>query len=234
MELDLILSNDIHVFVIPVNQYAMKITEFLSVLSEEERERAFRFRFKKDQDRFIVSHAVLRLLLSHYLRIEAKTIPLGKNVYGKPEIINLDTDLCFNLSHSGDYALIAFASHPVGVDIEQIDPKMGLDEIVKRFFSEKENKEYETLPREQKRLGFYQAWTRKEAYIKALGEGLVCSLKHFSVTLAPDKPAEIYEICNQCTRDWHLHSFTPDKNYCAAIAWKGNPATLIFGKLPKL
>ncbi|MBN1684042.1 MAG: 4'-phosphopantetheinyl transferase superfamily protein [Gammaproteobacteria bacterium] len=230
----LIPRNEIHIFTIPIKKYTTETDKFIAILDEKEKERALRFRFKADQNRFIVSHAILRLILSHYLQIDTASIQFGENIYGKPQLINFKTNLRFNLSHSKDYALIALAHHPVGVDIEFIDPKMKLEHIVERFFSENEIKEYESLPPEQKRLAFYQAWTRKEAYIKALGQGLVCSLKHFSVTLTPGQPAKIYEICEGCVEDWQLESLALDKNYCAALAWEGGAKNILFKNIENI
>ena len=109
---------------------------------------------------------------------------------------------------------------PIGVDVEQILAKKDLDAIAKRFFSVKEQKQYAQLPPEQKPAGFYNCWTRKEAFVKALGDGLAYPLVHFDVSLTPNSPARLERIGDDPAEvfQWSLHGFYPEPGYVGAVA----------------
>lgn len=201
---------------------SVKLAE--STLSANESQRAARFRFDKDRHRFAVSHIALRDILSHYLHIEPEKINFTVGEYGKPAIKS-DLNLDFNLSHSGDYALIAIArGHKIGIDVERFRPEMELEKIARRFFSEKENAELMSLKSGQQRAGFFNCWTRKEAYIKAHGLGLSLPLDSFDVSLTPNEPTLLRAIrsnTHEASR-WTLLSLDIDSQYAGAVAVEGN------------
>jgi 4'-phosphopantetheinyl transferase len=189
-----------------------------STLSVDESQRAARFHFPTDEERYIVAHGSLRYILSRYLSSDSEQLTFSKNEYGKPALNGHSLE--FNLSHSGEFALVAVTQeHKVGVDLERIRLDMELDSMARRFFSPNEVSELMTLPSEQKEVGFFNCWTRKEAYIKAHGLGLSLPLDSFDVSLAPNKPA-ILRATRPNSREvdrWSLFSLDVESNYAAAV-----------------
>ena len=173
-----------------------------ALLCATETRRAERFRFERDRRRFIVARARLRQLLAARLGVQAEAVELAYGTNGKPKI--LDSSLCFSVSHCEDVALFAFSkASAIGVDVEAIRPIREADTIAVQFFSPRENEAYAALAAHNKPLGFLQCWTRKEALVKAIGEGLSMPLHQFDVAHAPG---------------WRLHSFFPLPGFIAAIA----------------
>jgi 4'-phosphopantetheinyl transferase len=221
-------DHQIHIWLIDTNNYLS--SDFAAYLDDQEIKRAQRFKFTKDRNCFIGSHAALRILLGKYCNGDPCTITYEYTANNKPILIE-NNPIKFNLSHSHDQAIIAITkSHPIGIDIEYMQTKEILSELAKRFFSNQEYAEYQNLPAAQKTLGFYNCWTRKEAFVKALGIGITCPLKSFSVNLAPDTPAKILSVHkNQGdVSQWQLCGLIPKKQYCAAIAWHG-PEKELYG-----
>lgn len=200
---------------------SVKLSE--STLSAEETQRASRFRFDSDKHRFIASHTSLRNILARYLHCEPGQITFQKNNYGKPFILS-DLNLEFNLSHSDDYALIAVTRGcKVGIDVERVREDMALESIASHNFSPGEVSELMALSPEQRISGFFNCWTRKEAYIKAQGLGLSLSLDSFDVSLAPNEPAILRATRpdpNLASR-WTLVSLSVDSGYAGALAVEG-------------
>jgi len=220
-------NNEIHVFVISIKNHVKKLSQYFALLDTTERERAYHFRFKKDQERFVIAHGMLRRLLSSYLEKLPHKITFSVNAYGKPKISNITAPLCFNMSHSSDYVLIGVSTTPLGVDIEYINENFDRNDMVAHCFSESKQRAYQTLTPKEKRIAFYRIWTQKEAYLKAIGKGLHHSLKTFSVEISPHKPAAIYGVKD----GWHIHSFMPHDQYCAAIAWQGQTKKIVVEKI---
>jgi len=198
------------------------VGELAHCLSDGERIRASRFIFERDRRRFIVGRARLRHLLASRLGVEPHAVELVYGPRGKPRLAGRcgDADLCFNVSHSEDLAVYAFSSgREVGVDVEAVRELRDADEIAARFFSRRENEAYLALDSRDKPLGFFNCWTRKEAFIKARGDGLHYPLDRFDVSLAPGEPAKILRVEDtpgeQC--DWTLHSFMPGPGLAGAI-----------------
>ncbi len=199
---------------------SLKLLE--STLSEDETERAARFHFPADRDRFIAAHGCLRDVLARYLHCEPNQLIFSINQYGKPALH--DHKLEFNLSHSGDFALAAVTSErEVGVDIERIRSDMELESIARRYFSQSEVSELLALTSEQRIPGFFNCWTRKEAYIKARGLGLSLPLESFDVSLTPNEPA-IFQATRPDPQEaarWIMLSLDVDPRYAAAVAVEG-------------
>jgi 4'-phosphopantetheinyl transferase len=194
-----------------------------SALSADEAQRAARFHFPADRQRYIVAHGCLRDILARYLSGTPGQLNFSTNRYGKPALE--EHDLEFNLSHSGDFALIAVTQGlKVGVDVERIRADMELERIASRYFSQGEFSELMTVQSDQRIVAFFNLWTRKEAYIKAQGLGLSLPLESFDVSLTPDEPAIL-----RATRPdpgeaarWTLHSMQVDPGYAAAVAVEEN------------
>jgi len=188
-----IKDQTIHIWQISLVASQEELNHLHSLLSTNELARANRFKFEKHRNRFIIARAHLRKILSYYLNCLPQDIHFQYAQRGKPFLT--DTSLQFNLSHSEDVAIVALRNqYDIGVDIEKIESPFKED-VAKRFFSDKEYKLLQTLDDSQKVKAFYTIWSKKEALIKALGEGLFAPLDKFSVTLNPD--VEVIELLHQ-------------------------------------
>jgi len=195
------------------------------LLSRDERERAAKFRYAKHRQHYIVARATLRRLLAERLRIAPRAVEFVETKYGKPRLapVHGSADVEFNLSHSGSLAVYAFTSgRAVGVDVELIREVPDADDLAERFFSPTETASLRALPPDRRSLAFLACWTRKEAFIKALGLGLNCPLDAFDVTIDPEAPARITRIEERIDRvaTWAMHAFTPYPCYIAAAAYR--------------
>jgi 4'-phosphopantetheinyl transferase len=178
--------NSIDVWVIKTFEVLNNLDRYSRILSPDEYIRANRFYFKKDRVRFTITHGVLRLLLGSYIGIEPTEIKFYLNEYGKPYLehrIGIE-NIQFNISHSRDLILLAFARDlEVGVDIEFVREDLANQEIAERFFSRVEIDDLTSLPKSLQIAAFFACWTRKEAFIKAKGMGLSIPLDSFDVSL---------------------------------------------------
>jgi len=220
-ELDL-KPNQVDVWRINLDLPTATVNSLMSLLSSNESQRAERFRFEKDKLRYIVTHGCLRNILSQYLRCGPEELSFITNDHGKPSV--MEHKIEFNLSHSGDFALIAVTRESkVGVDVERLRSDMELESIARRFFSPNEFAELMALPPNQQELAFFNCWTRKEAYIKAQGLGLSLSLNSFDVALIPDEPATLRATRPdaQVAPRWTLLSLHVNGDYAAAVAIEG-------------
>jgi 4'-phosphopantetheinyl transferase len=213
---------------------ALQIPEALAMecLSTQERERAASFASQAPRRRYVAGRAILRSLLNRYTGIPARDIVLGTQ--GKPLLDTGDNgpELRFNLSHSGDLVLFAFArAQAVGIDLEYLRPVEEAELIALRTFSRIEYKQLMMVEEGYARLrAFYSCWTRKEAFIKALGTGLSFPLDQFAVSVGADKPARVLSILNdlRSAERWTLYHLEPAPNYIGAVAIEG-PAVDISG-----
>jgi 4'-phosphopantetheinyl transferase len=209
---------------------------FDEALCLEDRARADRFRFESDRRRFCVARASLRLILGRYLKMKPGRLELDINEYGKPYFADQKAaqGLRFNLSHSHQLALIAIArDREVGVDVEYIRPDFATDEVAGNFFSLAEGEQLSSLPPELKTQAFFNCWTRKEAYIKARGEGMYCSLDQFDVTLSPGSPAMLLNsrIDSKEMGRWTFQDLHPASGYAAALAVERDLSRLVLWDL---
>lgn len=193
-----------------------------ALLSDEERERGARFAFVRDRSRYTVAHAWLRRLLGARLGLRPEAVELVYGEHGKPALAahQASSELHFNLSCSHGLAVCAFTTgREIGVDIECVLPLVAVSQIGDRFFSQCEQASYRALPERDKAQGFFNCWTRKEAFIKALGVGLSLSLDTFDVSLAPDEPARILRVGTSSGEEcgWKLCSFLPCPGFTGAI-----------------
>jgi 4'-phosphopantetheinyl transferase len=192
---------------------APRLRELGGFLSADERERAARFRFDRDRNRFIVCRGSLRELLAARLRIAPSSVRFVYGGHGKPAIE--DPEIRFNVSHSHGMAMIAVTrGREVGCDIEWIDPSFAGEKIPEHFFSPYEVATLRALPVAGQCEAFFRCWTRKEAYIKACGLGVSLALDSFDVTLAPDQPAALLRGAD----GWSfLEIDAPPADYAAAV-----------------
>ena len=190
-----------------------------AVLSPDERARADRFVHGRDRRRFVMARARLRELIGERLGVAPQSVRFGYGTYGKPSLAIPHHDIRFNIAHSEDLAVYAFASGvELGVDVERLREIDDADRLVARF-SPRERRAYESLPPGDRPVGFLNCWTRKEAFIKATGQGLSLPLDSFDVTLTPGTPAEILRVgtVRGATCGWRLQSFTPAQGFVAAL-----------------
>ena len=212
-----------HVWRIPLDRAEQTLATSLDVLSADESARATRFFFERDRRSFIHCRSTLRILLGRYLRTAPEHLEFCYNGFGKPELAVLPPvfPLRFNVSHSGDWALIVMTlEHRIGVDIERVRPLEHIDDLARNSFSRVELDVYQHLPDEHKTLAFFNAWTRKEAFIKACGEGLSRPLTEFDVSLAPQDPVQLLRVAGDRTaaRCWTLFALEPAVGYVGAVA----------------
>jgi 4'-phosphopantetheinyl transferase len=193
-----------------------------ALLSRTERQRADRFALERDRSRFIVRRATLRRLLAARLGAPPESIELVVGAHGKPALAPRcrRVDLRFNTSRCGDFAAFALsAGREVGIDLEAVRASDDADDIAVRFFSRSEYEAYRALEPRDRPLGFFQCWTRKEAFLKALGVGLSQPLDGFTVSLGPNEPAAILRVGSspgdRC--GWRLQGFSPAPGFVAAV-----------------
>jgi len=199
-----------------------RVHSFYALLSEDEKVRCGLFHFEKDRDAYIIARGTLRSLLGHYLERPAASVEIGLGEHGKPALVGGELD--FNLSHSRGIGLFAFArGRDIGVDVEWMNPRVDIASLAKRFFSAWEYTQFTSVPGVSKSQAFYNAWTRKEAFIKALGEGLSYPLDAFDVSLHPDQEARLVRIegCNQKAVQWTLRAISPFPEYAGAVVALG-------------
>ena len=192
------------------------------LLSEPERHRAARFTFESGRRRFIVARATLRKLLAARLDVRPEEVDLMYGAEGKPALGPrfASSNLHFNVSHCDDFAVYAFSWWgEIGVDVEAVRWFADADDVAARFFSSRENEAYAALDSLERPLGFFNCWTRKEAFIKAVGDGLHHPLDSFDVTLAPNDPPRILRVNNtpgDCC-GWNMSSLIPAPGFVAAV-----------------
>jgi 4'-phosphopantetheinyl transferase len=197
-------GRDVHIWKLPAVQMVS------SLLTPAENEFAGRFRFEDDRNRFAVGRHALRLLLSNYLSVSPASFSISTEMGQRPLISNLSAQMHFNISHSGEWVLVAFAKEELGIDIEKIDTDFAYEDILPDHFSEAE--QAFVLSAADPTAAFYYLWTRKEALTKAWGTGLQENLKQVAV-LDEDS---LMEMNN---KSWKLESFHLSAFYPAAIAF---------------
>ena len=219
------------------NQPPEWIAEFYRSLSTDERARASRFKFERDRVHFITARGMLRYLLAAYMDIVPAEVQFRYNKQAKPHLSEEWSGLRFNISHSGGKVLLAFAlDRELGVDVEQIRPDFATDDVAERFFSALEVEKLRLLPKSAQARAFFNCWTRKEAFIKAIGEGLSCPLDKFDVTLAPEEPARLLatRIDGQPASNWSMQSLEVGTGYRAALVVQGHGWKLSLRKVGEI
>ncbi|WP_218080039.1 4'-phosphopantetheinyl transferase family protein [Anthocerotibacter panamensis] len=213
---------EVHVWRADLDQPDWVRARLALTLAADEQQRAQRFYFEQDRQRFTCARGILRMLLGRYLQKAPEQLCFVYGSHGKPRLT--ESPLCFNLSHSQELALYAVSwGREVGVDLEFQRPVTQVEQLVERFFSRQESTVFRALPLEQRQEAFFLGWTRKEAYIKARGRGLSLPLAQFDVTLAPGESARLLHCRDDALAAcrWSLHSLDPGPAYAAALAVEG-------------
>lgn len=228
-------SDEIHIWLVPLEVDPSIINHLRQIISDDERIRADRFRFERHRNRFIVARGLLRVTLALYLKKDPIELIFNYNDYGKPVLAEQSGGdrLKFNVSHSHVLALFGITlDHEIGIDIERIRPDFAELKIAQRFFSAREVEVLMSLPEAIQKSAFFNCWTRKEAFIKAKGKGLSIPLSQFDASLAPDEPAELLTVKNepQEAARWLLYNLDPGEDYKAALAVEKNNWQLRYWK----
>jgi 4'-phosphopantetheinyl transferase len=216
-------AHDVHVWtaalVLPPERVAMHEAS----LSSDEHARAARFLFARDRRRFVAGRGILRAILGCYLQRPPAQIRFNYNPRGKPSLAGLSSQeqIHFNLAHSDDLAVFAVSRIAgIGIDLEMLRAMNDAEAIAERFFSTHESKLLKSLPSSQKQAGFFNLWTRKEAWLKAAGEGIGELLNQVEVSLRPGEPARLLSISNdaKAASKWSLRELAPAPGYVGALA----------------
>jgi len=195
-------------------------------LSPDEQLRASRFHFQRDRDRFIAARGILRVILGRYVAAPPDQLTISYGPRGKPFLAGREGgSLRFNLSHSHGLALYALVlDRNVGIDVEALRTLRDAEQIAERFFSPLERAEFRSLPQDQKQHGFFFCWTQKEAFIKAVGDGLSLALDRFDVSISPHEAARLLRIDGDPERasHWVMQSLNPAPGFLGALACDGS------------
>jgi 4'-phosphopantetheinyl transferase len=218
---------EVHVWRVSLDLPPARAERLTRALSDDERTRAGRFVFERDRHRFAVARGTLRAILGRYLGVPPGNLAFAYSSHGKPALPNGAgvRDLRFNVSHAGGLALVAVAlGREVGVDIERVREDFATEEIAGRVFSPAELAAIRVLPAAARCAAFFNCWTRKEAYVKARGEGLSLPLHRFDVSVAPGEPAALLATAeNSCEASrWSLRELQPGPGYVASLAVEGH------------
>jgi 4'-phosphopantetheinyl transferase len=232
-------AGEVHIWTVNLDPPADRVEALGRSLSQDEWERANRFRFDRHRRQYVVGRGALRSLLADYLGTRPELVRFTYGPRGKPFLIPSPLspalspvpgerekeggagDLFFNLSNSDEMALVGFVrGREIGVDVEYLKPMPDCEQIAERFFSESERAVLRGIPKESKEEAFFNCWTRKEAYLKAVGEGLAAPLDSFDVTLAPGEPPRMLTLRGdaEAASRWWLEHFRISPEHIGALA----------------
>jgi 4'-phosphopantetheinyl transferase len=228
-----------HVWQFDLDTQSSADGQWEGLLSSDEHERALRFHFPLHGRRFSATRRLLRIVLGAYLDADPRTLCFRYSDKGKPALggIHATSPLRFNLSHSEDVVLLAITlGREIGVDVEYMRPDFEFESTAHRFFSAAECESFDTIPLAQKRLAFFNCWTRKEAFIKAKGDGLSLPLNQFDVSLIPGTPAKILATRPDAGEKtgWSLHAIDAGPDYAAALVAEGRNVRIIYKKISSI
>ena len=217
-----VADEQVHIWRIDLAQPGTILNALENLLAEDEKARAHRFHFARDRKRFTVARAALRQILAGCLGVDSHSVRFSTGPYGKPRLV--EENLRFNVSHSGELALVAVArNRELGVDIEELRRMDDAEALADRFFSAPESRKLRTAADSASRIrGFFECWSRKEAFIKAIGEGLSHPLDSFEVSFFPDTVVTL-RLDSGDSGKWALRNIDPGPGYCGAIVFERNP-----------
>lgn len=225
-------AGDVHIWRVSLEAASLQAPKFWGLLASDEIKRAQTFHFSRDRDRFVTVRGILKMLLGTYLGTSPREIEFHYGPRGKPALSPQRAGAApsFNVSHSHDMALLAFTLDlSVGIDVERIRPEVAREQIAERFFSAQETAALCVLPESLQPAAFFNCWTRKEAFIKATGDGLSMPLDQFSMSLVPGEPARLLEVKDGHPElsHWLIRELDVGSGYAAALAVQ-NPVEQIF------
>lgn len=216
-------EGEVHVWRASLRVPAPERERLNALLDPEEKARAARYRFDVHRDRFVAGRGIQREVLGRYLGVHPASIRYRAASHGKP-LVDGPGSLRFNVSNAEDGLLIAVVlGREIGVDLEALRPMPDGEEIAGRFFSAPEVEVFRAIPPHDRDLAFFTCWTRKEAFIKAVGEGLSMPLDRFDVTLVPREPARLLRTRGDPAEAerWSLRELDPGPGWLAALCVEG-------------
>ena len=215
-------SSEVHLWRLSLPQPHTRLAALEALLSPDEIARADRFAFPQMRANFISVRGMLRQLLGIYTHTSPATLSLAYAEHGKPHLPN--SEVRFNISHTHELALLAFARGlEVGVDVEHIRPVPDTEAIVRQFFSPYEVEAFIKVSASLQMHAFFNCWTRKEAFIKALGKGLSIPLHTFDVTITPGEPALLlaFRGAPEILARWKILAIDLGPNYVSSVVAEG-------------
>jgi len=222
-------EDEVHIWQANLDALALATESSPLLLSQDEHQRAGRFHFESDRRRYIAGRQFLRKLLSAYLKTDFTGLSFHYSPKGKPSL-GPASEIRFNVSHSGRIALFAFVrGGEVGVDIEQIHKEVNVKEIAGRFFSQAEQVKFAAVAEELKQEAFFRCWTRKEAFVKAKGDGLSLALDQFDVSLVPGESAQLLSTRPDPEEQhrWSMWDLNMGPNFAAALVVEGKGTRVV-------
>jgi len=222
-------DHEVHVWHADLDALVLAPESSTLLLSQDEHQRAGRFHFESDRKRYIAGRQFLRKLLSAYLKTDFMGVSLHYSPKGKPSL-GPASEIRFNVSHSGKIALFAFVrGKEIGVDVEQLHKEVSVKEIAGRFFSQAEQATFAGVAEELKQEAFFRCWTRKEAFVKAKGDGLSLALDQFDVSLRPGESAQLLSSRPDPEEQhrWSMWDLNVGPDYAAALVVEGKVASVV-------
>ncbi|HPB28430.1 MAG TPA: 4'-phosphopantetheinyl transferase superfamily protein [Acidobacteriota bacterium] len=223
-------ADELHVWRAGLNWAPDALAAAADSLSSDERVRAARLRLPAHRDAFVAARVFLRAVLARCLGADAAELRFGMTAHGKPYLTEPAASLCFNLAHSGGFALLAVSvADVVGVDVERVRTDLDLNGIARRFFRPEESAALAALPAAQRTEAFFAVWTRKEALLKALGKGIAGGVDRYGVTVDPGSPARVVAAAGgpgeaAC---WWVADLAAGSGYRAAVAAPATPRRVL-------
>lgn len=219
-------TGEVHLWRASLSPEGTALSVYESGLSGVERERAGKFHSRADAEKFIAAHGALRVILGAYAGMQPRELMFSRSAFGKPSLMNEEeacADIRFNMADSGDVALVAISrGREIGVDIECMKAGVDLPAMALRCFCGAEIDVFRAAPPELRAEVFYTFWSRKEAYIKARGEGMSLGLKNIDVSSLPAL----------LDRRWRLEDLAVDPGYRGAVAMDGSISRVIYRTIP--
>jgi len=225
-------ADAVHVWRASLDDAGERLGKLAQLLSPDEQLRASRLQFQRHRDRFVAARGVLRVILGRYLAAPPEQLTISYGPRGKPFLAGREGEsLRFNLSHSQGLALYALVlDRNVGIDVEALRTLPDAEQIAERFFSPAEKAEFHSLPQDRKPHAFFFGWTQKEAFIKAVGDGLSLALDRFDVSVSPHEPARLLRIDgdSESASHWMMQALDPAPGFLAALACDGFPRLILW------
>lgn len=221
---------DVHLWRSNLSVNPSRTALFWNILSQDEKDRANRFRFEKDRMHYIVARGTLRTLLGQYFGKNAQSLQFTYSEFNKPMLEN-EQGLQFNISHAAGLGLFSFTKESdIGVDLERVDESIEVQKLAGRFFSKNEVETIFALAENFQAKAFFYCWTRKEAFIKGHGEGLSLPLDQFEVSILESDVVQLKSIAwsPSETNQWSLYSFEPQRNIVGSLAVKGEVKKIVY------
>jgi len=225
-------EREAHVWSVYLPEVVSARERYEATLSNQEREKAQRFVYAEDRLRYTVAHGILRELIGRYLETDPCSLNLIENEFGKPELSpdGNGSPLRFNSAHSADVIVLGFTHRrSLGIDIEKVRLDLDVMELALSQFTTGETEELRRLPAKERQAAFFRCWTRKEAYIKALGLGLNFGLNKFAVTLGAEQPVRLTwsELDSDASIKWTMYHLDLYQDYVGALVVQGEEPIIL-------